>query len=199
MDNRPSVREWYQTHCDTGGLRGLSAQIVQRLVTSGSLVNISDYVEIVGPSTFPYLQKHAAEALAAAVEEFGRKPKLVHALRVLPQQVALFFWYSTHRCGQTNLTAAPGTSPHEDARAIDLNDWQDWVPVLARHNWMWRGQVDRPHFGYHGPSDPDFSITACRAFQELFNEHNPANQIKVDGSLGPKTLEALNISPAEGW
>jgi hypothetical protein len=40
------------------------------------------------------------------------KPRLVHALRVLPQQYAVFYWLHTARMRRV-LAASPGTSPHE--------------------------------------------------------------------------------------
>ena len=194
------VQEYVQRGCSTDGLGPLSRQvatILYTLVPSGSIIDISDHVEIVGPTTIPILQRKAGESLIIAIQEFGRKPKLVHALRVLPQQYAVSYWYQHKRCG-IPLAAAPGTSPHERGIAIDLNDWQDWIPVLGRHGWIWRGQVDKPHFNYHGPSDPDFGHKGIQAFQALYNEHN-LDRISEDGQIGPKTLEAVQKSPIIGW
>ncbi len=187
--------------CSTELLKVLSRQIAEELFKStdaGKVVTISEHVNIAGGSTLPYLQRNAAVALANAIKEFGRKPRLVHALRVLPQQYALYDQYIHHRCG-IPLAAAPGTSPHERGVAIDLNDWEDWIPVLRRHQWIWRGAADKPHFNFHGDSDPDFGHYGIRAFQYLWNKHNPNDLLKADGVIGPKTIEKLMLSPVSGW
>src|SRR5687767_6726475 len=97
------LSEYLPTNCSTAGLFGLSKQISDILVQSlpaGTLTNISDHVVIAGSTTLPYLQSAAATNLIAAIDEKGTKPRLVHALRVLPQQYAVFYWF-THgkKCG----------------------------------------------------------------------------------------------------
>jgi hypothetical protein len=123
----------------------------------------------------------------------------VHAIRVLPQQYAVFYWY-THgkKCGVV-LAASPGTSPHERGIAVDLENHGDWINVLKRHNWIWRGQADPPHFNYHGGQDADFGHEGIRAFQKLWNQHNPNDKIAEDGSYGPNTEKRLEASPIEGF
>ena len=196
------LSNYLPSHCDTGGLAGLSKQIARTLLDSlpsDALVDISSDVVVAGPTTLPYLQREAGEALRAAITEMGQKPRLVHALRVLPQQYAVFYWY-THgrRCGVV-LAASPGASPHERAIAIDIENHGDWISVLKNHNWIWRGQADPPHFNYHGGNDPDLGREGIRAFQKLWNQHNPNDQILEDGSYGPKTQTRLEASPIEGF
>jgi len=200
-----NIQTYVLKSCSTDGLGPISRQVASRLIESvnsanhpGAVLDITEHVQIIGPTTLPYLQKSAALALIAAINEFGRQPKLVHALRVLPQQYAVSFWYQHRACG-IPLAAAPGTSPHERGVAIDLNDWQDWIPVLRRHGWIWRGEADKPHFNFHGPSDPDFGHYGIRAFQELWNRHNPGDLLSEDGGIGPKTLDRLMLSPVTGW
>jgi hypothetical protein len=194
--------EYLPKNCDTSGLIGLAKQIAEKLLADqppGEVVNVSANVTIAGSSTLPYLQKNAANALIAAINEKGEKPRLVHAVRVLPQQYAVFYWF-THgkKCG-VKLAASPGSSPHERAVAIDINDHADWIAVLKKHNWKWRGDDDPPHFNYIGGSDPDFDRDGIRAFQKLWNEHNPDDKIAEDGSYGPKTQKRLEASPIEGF
>lgn len=196
------LREYLPTNCDTSGLAGLSKQIAETLLNSLSpekVIDVSAHVIVAGPTTLPYLQKQAGDALIAAIQEKGQKPRLVHAVRVLPQQYAVFFWY-THgrRCGIA-LAASPGTSPHERAVAVDLENHGAWVDVLKKHNWVWRGRDDPPHFGFHGGNDPDFGREGIRAFQKLWNLHNPDDKIAEDGSYGPKTEKRLEASPIAGF
>ena len=196
-----TVEDYIKSTCSTEGLAPLSRQIAVQLINSlptTAIRDISGFVNIVGGSTLPYLQTDAANALEAAVREFGKKPRLVHALRVLPQQAAVYSWYLKHKCG-IPLAAAPGTSPHERAVSIDLNDWQDWIPVLSRHDWIWRGNADKPHFNFHGRNDPDFGHEGVRAFQTLYSKHNPSDPLTMDGVIGPHTQRALMASSIAGW
>ena len=196
------LRDYLPTSCSTAGLMGLTKQIADTLIASlppGKVVDVSAHVTIAGVTTLPYLQKDAGEALIAAIAEKGEKPRLVHAVRVLPQQYAVFYWY-THgkKCGVV-LAASPGSSPHERAIAVDLENHDDWINVLKKHNWIWRGHADPPHFNYHGSSDPDFGIDGIRAFQKLWNLHNPNDKIDEDGSYGDDTEKRLEASPIEGF
>lgn len=196
------LSQYLPNNCSTAGLFGLTKQIADMLVASlpaDMVIDISPHVTIAGGTTLPYLQKEAGEALIAAIQEKGEKPRLVHAVRVLPQQYAVFYWY-THgkKCGVV-LAASPGTSPHERAVAVDFENHADWISVLKKHNWIWRGQADPPHFNYHGGSDPDFGREGIRAFQKLWNLHKPADQIREDGSYGPRTEKRLEASPIEGF
>ena len=196
------LRDYLPTNCDTSGLAGLAKQIAATLVANlppGKVIDVTPNVVIAGSSTLPYLQKQAAEALIAAINEKGQPPRLVHAVRVLPQQYAVFYWY-THgkKCGVV-LAASPGTSPHERAIAVDIENHADWIDVLKKHNWIWRGHQDPPHFNYHGGSDPDFGHTGIKAFQKLWNQHNPNDPIDEDGSYGDDTQKTLEASPIEGF
>ena len=196
------IRDYLPDNCSTSGLMGLTKQIVDTLMESlppNTLVDISEHVNLSGGSTVPYLQKDAARALIAAIREKGEKPDLVHALRVLPQQYAVFYWYTHGRKCGVKLAAGPSASPHERAVAIDVKDNAKWRAVLRKHNWIWRGEADPPHFNFHGVSDPDFNRDGISAFQKLWNKHNPGDQIKVDGSYGKETRERLEASPINGF
>ena len=194
--------DYLPSNCDTSGLQGLTKQIADTLFTSvaaGLLVDISPHVIKAGSTTIPFLQKQAADALIAAINEKGEPPRLVHALRVLPQQYAVYYWY-THgkKCG-VKLAARPSASPHERAIAIDIENHGAWINVLKKHNWIWRGDPDPPHFNFHGPQNPDFGHEGIRAFQKLWNKHNPTDQIPENGNYGPMTEQRLEASPIEGF
>lgn len=196
-----NVEDLAKAECSTEKLAPLARQIAQTLVGSLSadeIIDISDHVQIVGGSTLPFLQRQAGEALIAAINEAGKKPQLVHALRTLPQQYMVYYQYLHHLC-HIPLAASPGTSPHERAIAVDIQDHDSWRAVLAKHNWVWRGPKDPPHFNYHGPQNADFGILEISAFQKTWNDHNPNDLLKVDGSYGPNTESKLLISPVAGW
>jgi N-acetylmuramoyl-L-alanine amidase len=196
-----NVQELAQTKCPTAELAPLARQIADTLIASltpADIIDISDHVTQVGGSTLPYLQRAAGDSLIAAINESGQKPQLVHALRTLPQQYMVYYQYRHHLCG-IPLAAAPGTSPHEHGVAVDLQDHNAWIQVLARHGWVWRGSADPAHFNFHGAQNPDFGIKEIEAFQRTWNDHNPTDLIKIDGSYGPKTESKLVISPIAGW
>jgi hypothetical protein len=197
------IRDYLPSNCSTSGLMGLTKQIVDTLMESlpanSRMIDISAHIKIAGGGTLPYLQREAGEALIAAIAEKGEKPELVHALRVLPQQYAVFYWYTHGRKCGVKLAASPSASPHERAIAIDIRDNAEWRTILKKHNWIWRGTDDPPHFNFRGPSDPDFNREAISAFQKLWNRHNPGDQIDVDGSYGTETRKRLEASPIEGF
>src|SRR5689334_1624618 len=96
------LKDYLSTHCDTSGLLGISKQIADILLTdqASKVIDISAHVTIAGGSTIPFLQTQAGLALIAAINEKGSKPGLVHAIRVLPQQAAVSFWYlNGKKCG----------------------------------------------------------------------------------------------------
>ena len=196
------LREYLPSNCDTSGLIGLTNQIIDTLIATlppDALIDVGAHVEKAGGSTLTYLQKEAGEALIAAIKEKGETPKLVHAIRVLPQQYAVYYWFiHGKKCG-VRLAARPSASPHERAVGIDIQNNADWRPVLKRHNWIWRGTADPPHFNYHGASDPELNVKAIEAFQKLWNMHNPNDLIEEDGRYGPETEKRLEASPIEGF
>ena len=194
--------DYLPNNCSTAGLMGLTRQIADTLIAGlppDKVIDVTPHVIIAGGTTLPYLQKEAGEALIAAINEKGQKPRLVHAVRVLPQQYAVYYWY-THgkKCGVV-LAASPGSSPHERAIAVDFENHGDWIDVLKKHNWIWRGTLDPPHFNYHGGQDPDFGHTGIKAFQRLWNLHNPGDKIDEDGSYEDDTRKRLEASPIEGF
>lgn len=194
------LKDYLPTHCTTSGLLVLSNQIADILLAdqASKVINISAHVNTSGASTIPFLQKEAGQALIKAIAEKGSKPSLVHAIRVLPQQAAVSYWYLHGRMCGIKLAATPGTSPHERGIAIDIENHAAWKAVLKRHGWIWRGAADPPHFNYHGGHNPDFGIEGIRSFQKLWNLHN-AEKIKEDGVFGPITQKKLGLSPVEGF
>jgi peptidoglycan hydrolase-like protein with peptidoglycan-binding domain len=98
------------------------------------------------------------------------------------------------------LAALPGTSPHESGLAIDTPEFEEWKAVLARHDWQRIGDRDPHHFTFKGDAGaPHLGALGVRAFQSLWNRHNPTDQIAVDGRFGPRTRSRLLISPVEGF
>jgi hypothetical protein len=152
--------------CSTEGVKGISRQIFSILleVMGTELVSCEDFVEVTGPSCIPFLQPAAAKTLKKAVDEFGEKPKLLHAYRTIAQQYVLYYWFRNGLCNIT-LAAPLGSSPHEQAIAIDIQENARWRKVLKKHNWRWRGPKDPGHFTYVGGNvSPRIRTEGIRAF-----------------------------------
>ena len=189
--------------CNTEGVRPLSGQIFElaQPVLMNDLVSCEDIVEIVGASTIPFLQPAARDALAEAVAEMGELPLLTHAYRTVAQQYVLFYWFNHNQLCDISLAATPGSSPHEQGIAIDIKENARWRDVLRRHNWRWRGPDDRAHFTYIGPGTTTrVRKESIRAFQRLWNIHNPDDLIQEDGVYGDiETGPRIERSPVEGF
>lgn len=190
--------------CNTEGLRGLNNQIFELLrpVVGGDLVSCENDVDVVGPSAIPFLQPAALTALRAAIRERGggRRPRLNHAYRTLAHQFVLHEWGRVRTC-DIRLVNRPGTSTHEKGIAIDLADPEAWVAVFRRHGWIHRGDPDPPHFTFTGPGTTSRVLTeSVRAFQRLWNIHNPGDRITEDGVFGERqTRPRLSRSPIDGF
>ncbi|MBF2075028.1 MAG: peptidoglycan-binding protein [Synechococcales cyanobacterium C42_A2020_086] len=146
-----------------------------------------------------FLQPAAKDALRRAIQSRGKTLVLTSAYRTVAQQYLLWSWYQKRQCGISR-AAEPGLSNHEDGLALDTPDFDAWRFILASHNWQWLGDGDPVHFTYMGRGvRDDIGSIGLKAFQILWNKHNPGDQIKEDGLFGPKTASRLDQSPAEGF
>lgn len=194
--------------CSTAGLRGLDDQIVEILLEAVNTENETNLVrcddiellQIVGNSTIPLLQPEARASLERAIEQVGRRLKLVHAYRTVAQQFVLREWKNRGKCG---ITAArtPGTSDHERAIAIDIQNIDVWKTALINNEWAWAGPGDRGHFSFRGAGvSPKVLTESVKSFQKLWNRNNPDDPIEEDGIYGDiETGPRLLLSPTEGF
>ena len=207
-----TVREFSITSgCSTAGLRPLNDQIVALVLAAvntevkKTLVPCDDIprLRVVGNSTIALLQPAAREALELAIRERGRDLALVHAYRTIAQQFVLRQWKIRGRCGITS-ARNPGKSDHEKGSAIDIEDFGRWEAVLERHGWKSAAPGDEGHFSFKGDSNhpitPLVLKESVRAFQHLWNQHNPGDRIDEDGVYGVQQTGArLLLSPIEGF
>lgn len=198
--------------CDTGLIRGLNLQIIAVLnsIAPNILVDFTDIegVVAVGDKNNPFLQAAAKNSLKVAVTERrkaeGNTVKLTvnSAYRTVAQQFLLNLQFDQvpNRCG-IQAVAPPGFSNHESGLALDIQDRIAWEPYLERHNYVWFGPGDEPHFDFRffAATRKDIGTLGIRAFQILWNTYNPSDQIQVDGDFGPQTAARLRESPAEGF
>jgi hypothetical protein len=193
--------------CSTAGLRKLNDQIVALLLpavndgTVKNLVTCADIpkLKVAGNSTFALLQPAARTALELAINAKGQELRLIHAYRTIAQQFVLRQWKLSGKCGITS-ARKPGSSDHERGTAIDIDDFATWKTTLESHNWKWAGMGDKGHFNFIGPISEEVLTEGVRAFQRLWNQHHPEDQIAADGTFGDiETGPRLLKSPIEGF
>lgn len=185
--------------CSTGQVEGLSQQIIDRLLKKGFLAPLKHELIICsGRQNNPYLQPLAVRSLIKAVESANSKLIINSCLRTVPQQYMLYQQYLNKICGIT-AAALPGRSNHQSGLAIDVTDYKYWKPILERHGWRWLGNWDRWHFDYTHGSNLGLGSIQIEEFQQLWNENNPNDLLKVDGIWGDATANAVAVSPANGF
>jgi MYXO-CTERM domain-containing protein len=164
----------------------------------GTMTKIDDIPNVtLGSAVFPYLQTPARNALAAAVAARGVPMSINSALRTLPQQYLLYRWYKTGRCG-IGLAASPGTSNHEGAVAVDINDNAGWRTTMQAKGFRWLGASDPVHYDYIA-GGIDLRGISVKAFQRLWNRNHPEDPIAEDGGYGAATETRLAKSPVGGF
>merc|ERR1711934_19217 len=183
------------TGCSTLVAAGLTRQIAAQLGRMGYQFKTLNATAIHCSSPCQ-LQASAADALARAAAAKKDYITINSAFRSCAEQYLLYNWYLKRQCG-IPLAAKPGQSNHEGGRAIDTSYYNYWRATLESHGWKWFGNSDVYHFDYL--SAPNLSSQNLKAFQTLWNQHNPNNKIAVDGIYGPGSANALARAPCGGW
>lgn len=187
--------------CSTTSVKGLAQQLVDEIqcMRPGTLARIDTTPGLsLGPAVFPWMQAPAASALASARSARGKTMAINSALRTLPQQYLLYRWYQTGRCG-IGLAARPGTSNHESALAVDVQDDAGWRSAMSSKGFRWLGASDPVHFDYTGAGVVDLRGLSVKAFQRLWNRNHPTDTIAEDGDYGPATEARLAKAPVGGF
>jgi N-acetylmuramoyl-L-alanine amidase len=187
--------------CNTGLAQGLSIQLIaklNRMVKTPLLVKIDHpRLDTSSSSVNAYLQPSAAANLIEAAKSRGKKLVINSCLRTTVQQHIIRRQFENGLCGIT-AAALPGRSNHERGAAVDIQDPEDWQDCLEAHSWSKLGSFDPPHYDYWD-SRRDIASLQISAFQMLWNEHNPSNQIAIDGTYGAITAAKIDLSPVDGW
>lgn len=98
-----------------------------------------------------------------------------------------------------SLAATPCGSAHESGLARDTSDHGTWRPWLEAVGYAWMGDDDPVHFTYTGGGSRELAGEDVRAFQLLWNLHNPADPVAEDGAFNAETEVRLNGAPAAGF
>lgn len=135
------------TDCSTYAVRGLDNQLIAQMnkIRPGLLVRIDDLNVKLGEAVHPWMQAAAKKRLAKAIATRGKPITINSAYRTLAGQLLLRSHYENNRCDIT-MAAPPGKSNHNNASAIDVDDWQDWKSALINNGWRWLGPPDEVHF-----------------------------------------------------
>ena len=191
-----SVSEWIaRGDGSTNGVKGLSDRVIKQMGNVG-LVRFTHPQFIPSNTCDPYFHPEAARKLRIVLDANPQlQMKCNSAYRSPVRQLVLrrFFELGIH-----NITAAArvGTGNHERGLAIDVDNWNQWKPILIANGWHWQGENDPMHFDLD--IDSDIPHRAIKAFQELANQCQKADLV-VDGIWGEKTKQAMMNAPASGW
>lgn len=193
---------------DTGKVQGLSRQIIAETnnILTGVLLNFEDLpgLTLSNEAFLNYfLQSGAKESLRLVLRQgFNNKPglrmKINSAYRTVAQQHILRQIYERGHRNLIPLAARPGRSNHEDGLAIDVDNFGDWKMLLEKNGWEWQGEADPVHFSSDRGRD-DIGDLGVKAFQRLWNRHNPNDQMTVDGDFGAQSIVRMNKSPIDGF
>jgi hypothetical protein len=193
---------------DTGKVQGLSRQIIAEMnnILTGVLINFEDLpgLSLSSEAFLNYfLQSGPKESLRSVLRQgINQKPgmrmKINSAYRTVAQQHILRQIYERGYRDLVSLAARPGKSNHEDGMAIDVDNYEDWKPLLLNNGWEWQGKSDPVHF-YNDSGRDDVGDLGVKAFQRLWNRYNPNDQMTVDGDFGEQSAARLNRSPSTGF
>lgn len=196
-----TVGQAVASECATSAVKGLSVQLVEEIqcLRPNTFMRIDKLPGLtLGSSVMPYMQTKAAQALIAAQKARGQAMSINSAMRTLPQQYLLYRWYQTGRCG-IGLAASPGTSNHEGAIAVDINDNAGWRTAMQGKSFRWLGASDPVHYDFVGGGTVNLRGLSVQAFQRLWNRNNPNDKIAEDGDYGGATASRLAQAPVGGF
>jgi len=189
--------------CGTEVVAGLARQLIE--VTNSlqpglfsDLRNVRGVTLTKAVQAVPYLQTAALNALQRAVNSRGKTLQINSALRTLPQQLLLYKWYTMGACG-IPVAAKPGSSNHNGGLAVDVADPYSWVSAMSSASFRHLGAGDPPHFDYKGAGATDVRSLSVRAFQTLWNRHNPNDRLPTDGVYSSAVESRLLRAPANGF
>ena len=186
--------------CDTGQIQGLSLQVLEKLkAEKPNILSRIDHPLIIcrGSQNNPFLQTKAYKALVKVVEDRSTQLHINSCLRTPMQQHMLRQQNERGLCG-IRAAAIPPNSNHNSGLAIDIEDPYGWKPFMERYQWKWLGAWDEMHFDFKGGGEALGALQVV-AFQQLWNEFNPEDLIKVDGAWGATTQKKVDRSPIQGF
>lgn len=197
-----SLAEVAMERCDTPPelVDGLSAQLVDAIncLRPGTLsdIPIGADIGLLRAGRPAYVDARGLDDLIAAADDGDRQMIVRWSYRDVALQH--LFWLQDDFRGCA-VAAPAGLSNHQNGLAVDLNDWQYWQPIMARHGWANQLPNDRVHFDYQRADDVGLGALSLLAFQALWNKNNPDAEIPTSSELDGETYDALSAAPIEGF
>jgi hypothetical protein len=197
-----SIEDVAQETCDTPPelVEGLSRQLIDAIncLRPGTLAEIplGDDIRLLRAGRPAIVDARALDDLIAVAAE-GNRPMVV---RWAYRDVALqhLFWLQDDY--QSCAVAAPaGLSNHQNGLAVDVDEYQYWQPIMARHGFENNLPNDRVHFDYQRADDVGLGALSLLAFQALWNKNVPREPLDLTAELDGDTYAALGRAPIEGF
>jgi hypothetical protein len=184
--------------CDTSPVLDLSLQIASELACMMGPVlaplNFDGNLVAIDAAVLPYLAPAAKADLEAAAQN---QIIIVNSgFRTVAQQFLLYQWWREGLCGIAT-ASSPGTSNHESARAVDVENHMEARPALEARGFYQTVPGDSVHFDHL--ASPDLGGANVAAFQRLWNRNHPDEPLSEDGLYGPDTESKLLRAPIQGF
>jgi hypothetical protein len=197
-----TLDEIARSRCDTPPelVDGLSRQLVDAIncLRPDTLAEIplGGDIRMLREGRPNFIDARGLDALLNAAAEAGGGMVVRWAYR----DVALQHLFWLQDVYQGCAVAAPaGLSNHQNGLAVDLNDYQEWEPVMRRWGWENNLPNDRVHFDYQLVGDIGLGSLSIYAFQALWNANFPNRALPLTGELDGATDAALADAPIEGF
>lgn len=190
-----TVADWIKNgDGSTSGVDGLSDQIIAAM-GAAQLIRFTHPRFIAGDNCDPFFHPDLCRKIKQTLDaNIDLSMQCNSGYRSPVRQLVLRRFYEL---GINGITAAArvGTGNHEDGTAIDLQNWEQWKPILIADGWHWQGENDRWHFDID--LDNNVPKSAIAAYQKLANQHG--DNLSVDGVWGADTERSMLNAPASGW
>ena len=176
--------------CSTRNVQGLSQQLLGEMacLSEGALVKVSHpNIKPTSNRVHLYMSPEGRDILRKAANR--ATIRVNSALRTINEQYMLWRGCS--------VAADPGTSNHETGKAIDVDNYPQVDHILKDVGFS-RPLPSSDPVHYVAPGE-DLRHYSVLAFQKLWNENHPGDQIAEDGKPGPQTRSRLARAPAGGF
>lgn len=197
-----TLDEIARSRCDTPPelVDGLSRQLVDAIncLRPDTLAEIplGGDIRMLREGRPNFIDARGLDALLDAAAEAGGGMVVRWAYRDIALQH--LFWLQDVYQGCA-VAAPAGLSNHQNGLAVDLNNFQEWEPVMRRWGWENNLPNDRVHFDYQLVGDIGLGSLSIYAFQALWNANFPDRALPLTGELDGATDAALTDAPIEGF
>ncbi len=197
-----TIAEVAAVRCDTPPelVTGLSRQLVEAIncIRPGTLADIplGGDIRMLREGRPAYVDSRGINALLDAASAGDRQMVVRWSYRDVALQHLFWLQDDFRNCA---VAAPAGLSNHQNGLAVDLNEYQYWMPQMQAVGWENNLPNDRVHFDYTGAEDIGLGALSLLAFQHLWNRNHPNNALALTAELDGATYDALSDAPIEGF